>query len=64
MKNYDVTITETFKMTVPIEADSLVVAEQKAKDNWNASQYLLYADHFVGVSFWAKVRVREKEMER
>lgn len=51
-------------MTVPIEADSLVVAEQKAKDNWNASQYLLYADHFVGVSFWAKVRVREKEMER
>lgn len=37
MKNYDVTITETLKMTVPIEADSHAEAEQKAEDNWNAS---------------------------
>ena len=28
MKTYDVTITETLKMTVPIEADSLAEAEQ------------------------------------
>ena len=48
MKTYDVTITETLQMTVPIEADSLAEAEQKAEDNWNANQYILDADHFVG----------------
>lgn len=64
MKNYDVTIMETLKMTVPVEADSLAEAEQKAEDNWNASQYILDADHFVEASFHAKERVREKERER
>lgn len=64
MKNYDVTITETLKMKVPIEADSLAEAEQKAEDNWNASQYILNADHFVGASFHAEECVREKERER
>ena len=64
MKNYDVTITETLKMTVPSVADSLAEAEQKAEDNWNASQYILDADHFVGADFHAKERVREKERER
>lgn len=64
MKNYDVTITETLKMTVPIEADSLAEAEQKAEDNWNASRYILDADHFAGASFHAKERVREQERER
>lgn len=64
MKTYDVTITETLQMTVPIEADSLAEAEQKAEDNWNASQYILDADHFVGAGFYAEERVREKELER
>lgn len=64
MKSYDVTITETLKMTVPIEADSLAEAEQKAEDNWNASQYILDADNFVGASFHAKERVNTREMER
>lgn len=64
MKNYDVTITETLKMTVSIEADSLAEAEQKAEDNWNASMYILDADHFVGASFHAQERVRDKEKER
>lgn len=64
MKNYDVTITETLKMTVSIVADSLDEAEQKAEDNWNASQYILDADNFVEASFHAKERVREKEKER
>lgn len=64
MKTYDVTITETLKMTVPIKADSLAEAEQKAEDNWNASQYILDADHFVGVGFHAEERVRKKELER
>lgn len=64
MKTYDVTITETLKMTVPIKADSLAEAEQKAEDNWNASQYILDADHFVGAGFHAEERVREKKLER
>lgn len=64
MKNYDVTITETLKMTVPIEADSLAEAEQKAEDNWNDSQYILDADNFVGASFHAEERVKERDRER
>ncbi|MDE6053613.1 MAG: DpnD/PcfM family protein [Lachnospiraceae bacterium] len=31
MKRYDVTITETLQMTVPIEAESLAEAEQIAE---------------------------------
>lgn len=49
MKTYDVTITETLQMTVPIEAESLAEAEQIAEENWNRSQYILDADHFVGL---------------
>lgn len=64
MKSYDVTITETLKMTVPIEADSLAEAEQKAEDNWNASMYILDADHFMGASFHAEERENRREMER
>ena len=64
MKTYDVTITETLQMNVPIEADSLAEAEQKAEDNWNASQYILDSDHFTGASNRAKERVMEKRLER
>lgn len=64
MKSYDVTITETLKMTVPIEADSLAGAEQKAEDNWNASMYILDADHFAGASFHAEEHENRREMER
>lgn len=60
MKTYDVTITETLQKTVCIHADSLEEAEQKAEDNWNASQYNLDSNHFVGACFLAKERVREK----
>ncbi len=64
MKTYDVTITETLQMTVPIEAESLAEAEQIAEDNWNRSQYILDADYFVGADFKARECVREKGMER
>ena len=64
MKSYDVTITETLKMTVRIEADSLDEAEEKAEDNWNAGMYILDADNFVGANFRAKERVNKREMER
>lgn len=64
MKMYDVMITETLQMTVPIEAESLAEAEQIAEENWNNSQYILDADHFVGADFKAKECVREKGLER
>lgn len=64
MKTYDVTITETLQMTVPIEAESLAEAEQMAEENWNRSQYILDADHFVGADFKARECVREKGIGR
>ncbi len=64
MKRYDVTITETLQMTVPIEAESLAEAEQIAEANWNDSQYILDADHFVGADFKAKECLRNKDLER
>ena len=64
MKTYDVTVTETLQMTVPIEAESLAEAEQIAEDNWNRSQYILDADHFVRADFKARECVRDKGMER
>ena len=64
MKTYDVTITETLQMTVPIEAESLAEAEQMAEENWNRSQYILDADHFVGADFKARECVREKGIWR
>lgn len=51
-------------MTVPIEAESLAEAEQIAEENWNNSQYILDADHFVGADFKAKECVRDKGLER
>ncbi len=64
MKTYDVTITETLRMTVPVQAESLGEAERIAEENWNNSQYILDADHFVGADFRARECVRDKELER
>lgn len=64
MKTYNVTITETLQMTVPIKAGSLAEAEQIAEENWNNSQYILDADHFVGADFKAEECVRRKDLER
>ena len=64
MKTYDVTITETLQMTVPIEAESLAEAEQTEEDNWNRSQYILDADHVVGADFKARECVRDKGIGR
>ena len=60
MKTYDVTITETLQMTVPIEAERLAEAEQTAECNWNRSQYILDADYVVGADFKAKEFVRDE----
>lgn len=51
-------------MTVPVQAESLGEAERIAEENWNNSQYILDADHFVGADFRARECVRDKELER
>ena len=64
MKTYDVTITETLQMTVPIRANSRAEAEELAEANWNESQYVLGADHFVGADFKAEEHTKSRDFER
>lgn len=64
MKEYDVTITETLKMTVTVEAESQLEAEQMVSDNWRNQEYILDADNFTGVAFKAGRRTRSRDMER
>lgn len=61
MKVFDVTITETLKMTVTVEADSQLEAEQLVSDRWNNSEYILDAENFTGADFKAKRRSRDLE---
>lgn len=64
MKKYEVTITETLQMTVPIEAGNRAQAEEIAEEGWNGGKYVLGADHFVGADFKAQECRRSKDMER
>lgn len=60
---YTVTITETLKMDVEVDADSQEDAEQIANDNWRNSEYILDADNFVEVDFKAKPPQKEPVKE-
>lgn len=51
MKEFDVTITETLKLTVSVEASSKEEAEQMVSDQWRAGEHVLDADNFVDVEF-------------
>lgn len=51
---FKVTITETLKRTVEVEADDLHEAEQIVSDGWHDSRYVLGADDFVDVDFEAE----------
>lgn len=51
MKEFDVTITETLKLTVSVEASSREEAEQMVNDQWRAGDHILDADNFVEVDF-------------
>ena len=52
-RKFRVTITETSKLTVEVEADDQHEAEQMVSDGWHRSEYVLDADNFVGVEFEA-----------
>lgn len=51
MREYDVTITETLRKTVTVEAESMAEAEQMVNDAWHNSEYILDADDFQEVRF-------------
>lgn len=50
-KEFDVTIVETLKMKVTVEADSMEEAEQLVSDGWYKGEYILDAECFEGVEF-------------
>lgn len=67
MQKYRVTITETSKMDVEVEAESREQAEEMVGDGWRRSEYVLDSDYFDGVKFEAddlipKVELSYKEM--
>lgn len=51
MKEFDVTITETLKLTVSVEASSKEEARQMVSDQWHAGDHILDVDNFVEVEF-------------
>ena len=51
MKEYDVTITETLEKTVTVEAASKAEAEEKVRQQYYNSEYILDSENFTGVDF-------------
>lgn len=51
MKEYDITITETLEKTVSVTAASREDAEEKVKQGYYNSEYVLDADNFTQVDF-------------
>lgn len=62
MKEYYVTITETLRMKLEVEAESMNEAIEKVRDGWRNGEYILDADHFEDVDFEAEDISPKKEM--
>lgn len=60
MKQFEVTITETLKKTVEVEAETQEEAEQIVTDEWYKGDHILDADNFTEVVFEAKENEPEK----
>lgn len=60
MKKFEVTITETLKKKVEVEAETEEEAKQIATDDWYKGEHILDADNFTEVDFEAKEQVVEK----
>lgn len=52
-QKFKVTITETLKKIVEVDADNRQQAEQIVSDGWHRSEYILNADYFANVEFEA-----------
>lgn len=50
-KEFNVTITETLRKTVTVEADSPEDARKIVIEAWKNSMYILDAENFIGVEF-------------
>lgn len=59
MGKYVVTITEELSVDVELEAESAAAAARKVEEAWENSEYVLTADDFKEVNFYAQ----EKELE-
>jgi hypothetical protein len=64
MKTFQVTVTETLQITVPIEAATRAEAERQAERRWVDSEYILDAGNFTGVTFKAQIPQRERDDAR
>ena len=53
-RRFRVTITETLKLSVEVEAGNRHEAEQIVSDGWRNSEFVLDADNFVDVVFNAE----------
>ena len=62
MRDYYVTITETLRMKVDIEAESMEEAIKKVRNKWRSGDYILDADHFEDVDFEAEDITPKVEM--
>lgn len=60
MKQFKVTITETLKKIIEIEAESQLEAEQRVTDEWYKGEHILGADNFTEVNFEAEEKQPEK----
>lgn len=61
-RRFKVTITETLRRTVEVEADDPSDAKQMVSDGWHNSKYVLDSEDFVGVDFEAEpVEDRQEE---
>ena len=49
MKKFEVTITETLKKTVEVEAETQEEAEQIVTDEWYKGDHILAADNFINI---------------
>ena len=58
---FKVTIIETLKRTVTVEADNRDDAEQMVSDDWHNSKYVLDSGDYTGVRFEVKVTSDVKE---
>lgn len=59
MGRYVVTISEELSMDVELEAESAAEAARKVEEAWENGKYVLTADNFKEVNFYAQ----EKEWE-
>jgi len=61
MKTYKVTITETSKRDVEVEADSAEEAEDIVNDMWYRGEIILDADDFFEVDYSSAEAVKQNE---